>query len=894
MSSDTTGKDQSPSTPAKLRLSWTGLGFLLILLPLLSMSVFSVYAWHQFRTFENCLNVEKSELLERRTRLAAAILDEMITQVQTETDRRAAGISAMQVTEVDADLAKVIDKEARSLAGLTRGCKPGDSDGQFVCHSENREDNEFGWDNKNVQAALLELDSLSQDRVDCAAKYASYESAINRAKADGGSAEEHMMPVGFYKVKVHGSAIAFGEDVKASTTNPPSVDTAQLERCGSSVDEHLHAPEKTLWSTYYFRSDGKICPAATPLHQEDYTDVSNPGMEWFYAPMGTGAGKGGNLWVSPYLDDPGNTYMITYSSIIRQGEGGKPIGVVTADISINQLEEIIEELVTGFDGFGALTYGDGRYIYHPSREYVKNKMDLLAVGKSKHDKDRIRVAKLARESRADVLAHVSTTTGEKSWLVVEPLRQAGWSLQNTFYKESFYSEAEVDRKRLLEIRLITSVITLVVLVVAAIFNLVGWNVYFYWILSMLASALLILGIGNTWDLALNETKPKNSEDIVVDSRRQVDEAKQDYLCSLKSSRRGGEDTRFVPTGIYIKTLELASSNELSLSGRIWQVHNGPRENCRDHLDELDSSPPLSLEIAGATMESQIETAGESQAAPSRDGAPGDAKVFIADIKDNPNVGLQFGRAKNVKFTPLPSEINEAGEVVVNWWFQADIIAEFDYSRYPLEVEYIDLLLKSDSITNNVVLVPDVNSYKFGSNRKAGLSEDIFVPGWDIFRSYFTLKKSGNDVPSFGMQHDFDDETFEELHFKIGLRRIFIDAFISNLTPLIVVAIILFSVALLPSSIDISRVLGICVSVFFVVVFSHLAIRRTISTGEIFYLEYFFLTIYLALLLVPVDAFREALGIRSRVFEYKKGLVYKVLYWPSLLLIFYWVTVFKFV
>ena len=156
-----------------------------------------------------------------------------------------------------------------------------------------------------------------------------------------------------------------------------------------------------------------------------------------------------------------------------------------------------------------------------------------------------------------------------------------------------------------------------------------------------------------------------------------------------------------------------------------------------------------------------------------------------------------------------------------------------------------------------------------------------------------MLKRSNENTNFGVERNFDQEKFPDLYYEIGFKRVFVDAFISNLTPLIVVAIVLFSLLLLPVDIDISRILGVCVSVFFVVVFAHLTIRRNISIGEIFYLEYFFFVIYFAILVVPINAFRMALKIPSRVFEYRNGLVPKVLYWPSILGIFFAITVLKF-
>jgi hypothetical protein len=132
-----------------------------------------------------------------------------------------------------------------------------------------------------------------------------------------------------------------------------------------------------------------------------------------------------------------------------------------------------------------------------------------------------------------------------------------------------------------------------------------------------------------------------------------------------------------------------------------------------------------------------------------------------------------------------------------------------------------------------------------------------------------------------------------LYYMIGIQRVFIHAFIANLTPLIVVSIILFSLALQSKTVPIGNMLSVCVAVFFVVVFSHLDIRKNIAAGEIFYLEYVYFVIYFTIILVPMDAFRFALGIRSRFFEYRNGLLANALYWLFVLGVFFVVTVMKF-
>ncbi len=630
--------------------------------------------------------------------------------------------------------------------------------------------------------------------------------------------------VNTHKVSVFGSAIAFGK---------------------KGVD----GGERQLWSTYYYDNGTKN----KGLHVDDYTDTANIGYEWYFDPVNSKTSK----WVPPYLDDAGDTYMITYSSLIYDNEhcysdskGCEILGVVTADISINELENIIENLISGWDGFGALTYGDGLYLYHPEKEFVKNKKTLSFIAKEKNDTDRLKINTLVQQRQSDVITHISTTTKEKTWLVIEPLKTLGWSLQNTFYVESMYNSSEVNLLRQGEVNFNNFILLFVVFLILFISHCCKWNTFLICVSCIFLSLLLVLAIGKTWDLALNTTKPNNSEDKTVVSLQDIDIKKKIYHSKLKLSNRNSDEILDIPTGLYVQTIELKNANEVNVSGRVWQLFD------EKHITVNEGVCSLKKEYKYAS-------------------------------------GVQFGSSKNVRFEILPEELNESGKCVISWRFQVDVVTKFDYSKYPLEIEYLDIHLMPSSVSNNIFLVPDVSSYKFGSNRKAGLNEDIFIPGWTVFRSYFTLTDPQDSKPTFGMQKNFDKEEFYDFHFKIGLKRVFIDAFISNLTPLIVVAIILFAVALLPNSIDISRVLGICVSVFFVVVFSHLAIRKNIASGEIFYLEYFFFSIYVALLLVPLDTFRETLGIKSRLLEANQGIIYKVLYWPCLLSIFYIATIVKF-
>ena len=589
-------------------------------------------------------------------------------------------------------------------------------------------------------------------------------------------------------------------------------------------------PEVRLYSAYYSKSgaSGKL----EFLQLADIYDYTTPEYDWYVEAIAKG-----NRWTEPYWDEAGKTYMTTYSALFyaEDSETGEqmPNGVVTIDISMQQIKKIIEALDIGRSGFGGLTTQDGNYLYHPNYDYVLSHRNLLDVAKEKNDRDRVALAELAAKRQGGVIDHVSTTTGQASWLIFEPVPTSGWSLQNTFILDDIQVDVEALRRQVIWI-VIVALIFLTSLS-AIILKVHKGDVVRIWIVSGITSVLLFMGIGVIWNLALTYHNAQHESGIRVSDKGTLRHLMNGF--DQRSLSKHIETPFYLPTGVYIEAIELRGANDVSVTGRMWQKY------------------------------------------------PDD---YAGDIGQ----GFQIGRARNVKIEEIDSHQIGNGRVI-NWRFQADLRTQLDYSRYPLEVEKIRMQILPWGTNRNVVLVPDLDAYKLiAPTLLPGLDKSVFISGWELTESAFVFKEE-NEYTDFGVERNFDHEIFPDLYYEIGIKRIFVDAFISNLTPLIVVTITLFSVSLLPASIDIGRILAICVSVFFVVVFAHLAIRRNIAIGEIFYLEYFFFVIYLTILLAPVNSFRASLDIRSRFFEYQNGLIPKAIYWPSIMGVFFVITAWKF-
>ena len=585
-----------------------------------------------------------------------------------------------------------------------------------------------------------------------------------------------------------------------------------------------------LYSAYYSKS-GPQDELEFQQLAEVY-DYTTPDYDWYVEPMDKG-----NRWGEPYWDEAGKTYMTTYSALIykldaKTGEN-TPNGVVTIDISMAQIKNIIESLDIGPSGFGALTTRDGNYLYHPNYEYVLNRKNIKDVARQKNDSNRLQIAEKAAKGQGGVVEHVSTTTGEASWLIFETVPTSGWSLQNTFIKSDLDIDVDTLRHQIIWI-IVTSILfvaTLAALLLRASF---GCPVR-VWILTAIISTLLIVGISIIWDLALTYHPKTNIAGVKVTDKTTLRAVMSSYRQASESKQL--DPPLYIPTGLYIDAIEFNNANDVLVTGRLWQKY-------------ADDYP------AGLAK------------------------------------GVQIGRSKSVKIQKTGSYVVDGGEVL-QWSFQAELRVPIDYSRYPLEVEHLNMQLLPLATDQNIVLVPDLDAYKLTTaTLLPGLDKEVFLPGWKINETNFVLRTTQKNT-DYGIRKNFDQQTLPTLYYEIGVKRVFVDAFISNLTPLIIVSIVLFAVVLLSKDVEVGRLMSICVAVFFVVVFSHLDIRKSISAGEIFYLEYFFFVVYFTIILVPMDAFRLTLGMRSRFFEYKNGLLAKALYWPSILGVFFIITVMKF-
>ena len=298
----------------------------------------------------------------------------------------------------------------------------------------------------------------------------------------------------------------------------------------------------------------------------------------------------------------------------------------------------------------------------------------------------------------------------------------------------------------------------------------------------------------------------------------------------------------IPTGVFIQSASFKSSTDVNLIGFIWQYYplDFPFERGFSFPEEIDSSFGF------------VETAYD----------------------------------KTIIYNGAPHQL-------IGSRFDVTVRQSFDYSSYPLDFLNIWLRIWPKDWTDHasIILVPDFQSYEAERRADFGLDGDLVQGEWDIVRTFFSYQNIRYDT-NFGLSSRAKNTTYNEFFYNLAAERKFINAFVINLVPLLVVSLLLFS-ALMTISNDkeqarlfgysASGILGTCSALFFVVLLSHIQVRGLFVDSGLVYIEYFYLVLYVMILLVALNGYLFSLTGDRRValLHRNDNFLARVSYWPLL-------------
>ena len=331
-------------------------------------------------------------------------------------------------------------------------------------------------------------------------------------------------------------------------------------------------------------------------------------------------------------------------------------------------------------------------------------------------------------------------------------------------------------------------------------------------------------------------------------------------------------------GIFLTSVEFETIEEISASGFVWQTF---RDRAR----------------------ARLETSGEFTAPVFSSG------IFLPDaVKGTGRISQGAGSSAYSQRRQGPNE-------QFGWNFSALFPTKFDFSRYPFDRETLSIRINSTDLGRAFLHVPDLKNYDdLSPTSLPGIQNGLEIDGWNLDWSFFSysVRDYGTDfgqVKAQGLDHT------TELAFNLQISRSFVGPFISNMLPLIIIAILLFIALTITTKmpyfvlaiagrtralgageimddgtikhggsptyglIATATVLSYTVALFFAIVLAHARLRGQFPDVGILYLEWYYFVAYLAVLGVTINAILYAAHLGGGLIHFRENLIPRFAYWP---------------
>ena len=243
----------------------------------------------------------------------------------------------------------------------------------------------------------------------------------------------------------------------------------------------------------------------------------------------------------------------------------------------------------------------------------------------------------------------------------------------------------------------------------------------------------------------------------------------------------------VPTGIFLQSFEFLNTNNVEMSGFVWQTY-GP-----EIPDRV---------MRGIVLPEAVEEAYEAK------------EVWRVEGDD--------------------------GTEQIGWYFSGKFRQNFDYGLYPFDRQDIWLRVWSPEPIDGVLPVPDFGAYRdLTPSSLPGIDTQFVYGGWDPLSSEFSLDLIDYNT-DFGLGYGFAGGPDPELYFNLSVERDPLGPMLEHLVLEAAIAILLFFLlVLMAHDTDLQDRIGLTIfdlivasgGLLFAVILDHNAIRNVVQSQE---------------------------------------------------------------
>lgn len=204
---------------------------------------------------------------------------------------------------------------------------------------------------------------------------------------------------------------------------------------GSAVayEPYFYSPKLRYYCPYSSREKGRL--KFSLLGGKNYQYHL---WDWYLLPKALDRA----VWSEPYFDEGGgNTIMSTFSVPFYKKISGvrKFAGVVTADMSLTWLKEMISKVSIYRTGYAFLISQNGVFITHPNKDLIMRE-SIFSVAETAGDKTLRNIGRKMIHGEEGFTALPEYFAGKKAWIYYVPLPSAGWSIGVVIPEDELFAD----------------------------------------------------------------------------------------------------------------------------------------------------------------------------------------------------------------------------------------------------------------------------------------------------------------------------------------------------------------------------------------------------------------------------------------------------------------------
>ena len=213
------------------------------------------------------------------------------------------------------------------------------------------------------------------------------------------------------------------------------VNNPEIYGAALAFEPFAFAPGERFFSPYYYHEGDSIRLKYIGEAQYDYFT-----MDWYKLPKELNRA----LWSEPYFDEGvGDVVMSTFSvPIFREQNGVKKFtAVLTADISLEWLQELMDSVKICDTGYGYIISSKGTIVSHPNKELILDE-SIFSIANLQKSPLLTEVGNrmIAGEQSFAEFEYRNVNTGKLSWLAYAPIPVSNWSVGIVFPVDEFMAD----------------------------------------------------------------------------------------------------------------------------------------------------------------------------------------------------------------------------------------------------------------------------------------------------------------------------------------------------------------------------------------------------------------------------------------------------------------------